>query len=57
MKEEDKYIQGNFNTDTADFIRIRLIRCTDEDYCKSEEEIKAYMRFRFLMVYMNRVRF
>ena len=57
INDEDKFIQGNFYTDSASLIRVRLNRCTGEDYCKSKEEIDAYMRGKYLLLYTNKIRF
>ena len=57
MDEEDRFIQGNFATNVASLIRIRLNRCTGELYCKSKEEIDAYMRGKYLLLYTNKIRF
>ena len=33
------------------------MKCSGEDYCKSEEEIDQFVRDKYLILYMNRVRF
>ena len=57
MNDEDKYIQGNFYSDHASIIRVQLNRCSGEDYCKSEKEITQFMKNKYLIVYLNKVRF
>ena len=57
LDEEDRYVEGNFHSDVASIIRVRLNRCTGEDYCKSREEIEAYMSDKYVLLYMNKVRF
>ena len=57
LDEEDRYVEGNFYSDEASLIRVRLNRCTGHDYCKSKEEIEAYMSNKYVILYMNQVRF
>ena len=39
IDEEDRWVRGNFNSETASVIIIRLNKCHGKDYCKSDEEI------------------
>ena len=38
-------------------IRVQLMRCEGEDYCKSKEEIDQFLRGKYMLLYMNRIRF
>ena len=51
------YIHGDYNSESARLIEIQLIQCHDRDDCKSPEEIKAFMKNKFLLILVNRIRF
>ena len=41
----------------ARLIDIQLVMCHDQDYCKSEEEIRDFMSNNFLVLMKNQYRF
>ena len=57
IEEKDRYISGNFNTVNASQIRVYLNKCQDKDYCKTDEEINDFIRGKYLIVYVNEIRF
>ena len=57
MDEKDRYLRGNFNTINTSNIRVRLNKCHDKDYCKSDEEIMAFIKNKYMIFYVNEVRF
>ena len=57
LDEKDRFISGNFNTGNASQIRVYLNRCQGKDYCKTDEEINEFIRGKFLIVYVNEIRF
>ena len=57
INEEDRFVRGNFQSEAASLIQVRLNRCSGEDYCKSKEEIDEFVRGKYILLYLNRVRF
>ena len=57
IDEKDRFISGNYNTVNASYIEVELNRCKGKDYCKTDEEINEFIRGKYLMVYMNQIRF
>ena len=57
IDEKDRFISGNFNTVNASQIRVHLNRCQGKDFCKSDEEITEFIRGKYLIVYVNEIRF
>lgn len=53
---ENMKVSGDFNSDTAQLMNMRLIRCDPETSavkCKSPEEITAFFRNKFLIFLFN----
>ena len=51
IKEEDLEIYGDFNSEQGQLIRILLLRCTGQTYCKSDKEINSFFKDKeFLML-------
>ena len=57
IDEKDRFISGNFSTSNASNIRVYLNRCQGRDYCKTNEEINQFMKDKYLLVYINEIRF
>ena len=57
MDEKDRFISGNFNTVNASQIRVKLNKCQGKDYCKSEEEINEFFRGKYIISFVNEIRF
>ena len=57
MDEKDRFISGNFNTVNASQIRVSLLKCKGKDYCKSDEEITEFIKGKYLVMYVNEIRF
>ena len=50
-------LYGDFNSQAARLIDFQLIKCHDQDYCKSDEEIMEFMKNKFILMLSNKVRF
>ena len=50
-------IQGNFSSPSARLIDIELVRCENQHYCKSSEEITEYLRNKYFLLMYNQIRF
>ena len=57
VDREEMNIYGDFNSEEARLIDVQLIRCHDQDYCKSDEEIMQWMKNKWLLLLSNRIRF
>ena len=58
MDKEERYIHGNFNTEKARNIRVRLNRCRgQQNNCKTDHEITEFVKGKYMIVYMNQIRF
>lgn len=55
IEPKDMFVNGDFDSDTARLISLRLNRCVDTDTitCKSEEEITAFFRNKLLLILYN----
>ena len=51
--KEDFYISGNYNSNAARLIRIKLTKCVDKPYCKPEKEIKDFFSGLYLLTLNN----
>ena len=57
VDEEELYIRGEFDSLSARRIRASLEKCHDRVDCKSDEEIRAFVRGKFLLKINNQIRF
>ena len=57
LHADDRFIQGNVNSEKATVIRVRLNRCRGKSYCKSEEEIVKFLKGTYLLLYTEELRF
>ena len=57
MDEKDRVISGNFNTVNASQIRVSLLKCKGKEYCKSDKEITEFIKGKYLVMYVNEIRF
>ena len=58
IDSKDRYVHGNFNTEKARNIRVRLNRCRgQENNCKTDDEITEFVKGKYMIVYMNQIRF
>jgi len=57
VDQEDMFISGDYSSAKARLMNFQLVKCHGHDYCKSDEEIKAYLRNKFLLMVSNQIRF
>ena len=57
LNEEDLFLYGDYDSANASQFEIQLIKCTNRDDCKSEEEIREYFRQKFILLMYNQIRF
>ena len=57
LDEKDLFIRGNINSENTSNIRVLLKKCSGKDYCKSDAEILDFVRGKFILVYLNQIRF
>jgi len=57
IDQEDMRINGDYSTSKARLMNFQLVKCHGHDYCKSDEEIKAYLRNKFVVMLSNQIRF
>ena len=57
IDKEHLELYGDFSSEEARLIDLQLVRCHDQDYCKSEEEIMQWMKNKWLLLLSNRIRF
>ena len=50
-------VQGGTHSSKGQVILINLLKCTDRDYCKSDDEIMNYFAGSYLYVLSNQIRF
>jgi len=51
------HINGNFSSSRARLMNYQLVKCHGHDYCKTDEEIKAYLRNTYVLMLSNQIRF
>ena len=61
LGEEDLYVFGDFNSDRASLMNVQLVLCNKETQpnleCKSEDDIKKFLRNKYVLLLYNQVRF
>ena len=57
IDKKDLRLYGDWNSSKARLIDIQLIKCTDKSYCKEEEDIKSFLRDKYLLLLSNQIRF
>lgn len=57
LDDDNLFIYGDYNSLKARNMDMQLIRCHDRLDCKSDVEITAYLRDKFLILMHNEVRF
>ena len=55
LKKEDLAIWGDYNSASTQQIAIKFKMCQDHDYCESEENIRKWLRRKFIVVVTNEV--
>ena len=57
LGEEDSKIFGDYNSARAQLLNVQLIKCNNETRpdldCKTEEEITAFFRNKFIILVYN----
>ena len=53
MKKEDAYVFGNYNSNSGRMLRIKLKKCSNELYCKSEKEIIDFIIGKYFLFLNN----
>ena len=46
-------LSGNFHSVSASVIQVKLKKCYQKDYCKSDKEIEEFFRFKFVLLFNN----
>ena len=57
LHKDDRFTQGNVNSEIASVLRLRLNKCQGKSYCKSDEEIIKFFRGKYILLYMEEIRF
>ena len=53
INKEDSYIFGNYDSNAARLMRIKLTKCVDKPYCKPENEIIEFLRTKYFIFLSN----
>ena len=53
VDKSEMYISGDYSSASARLMNIQLIKCHGHDYCASDEEIKAFLRDKYLIILYN----
>ena len=56
-RDENMLISGDFDSDYGRVLHMNLIKCQGQDYCASDEEIKSFLKSKFLTVLHNEIIF
>ena len=59
VDQDNLEIYGDFNSEKAKQFNVQLVKCTggEANGCKSETEIMAFFRNKWIMMYYNQIRF
>ena len=50
-------LHGDYNSETASLIELKVEKCKGHDYCKEVEELESFFRKKYLILLTNQVRF
>ena len=53
IDQNQSYLFGDYDSETARTIRVQLLKCKGEVYCKTEEEIISYIHDKYLLLLNN----
>ena len=51
------HIRGNYQSPEARLIEVQLKKCHNRTDCKSPEEIRQFLRNKFILFHYNQIRF
>ena len=51
------YIYGDFDSPKARLMEVQLIQCHNREDCKSPEEIRKFLKNKYLLILNNKMRF
>lgn len=54
---EDLVIWGDYNSNTAQQLAVSFVMCKDHEYCKSENEIREWLKNKFIVLLYNKLSF
>ena len=57
VDKAEMFLRGDYNSNTANQFNVQLQRCHDRPDCKSEAEIDAYLKNKYLIILYNQIRF
>ena len=57
LDDKDLSIYGDFTSAHASQLNVDLVKCEGKDHCKSEEEVEAFFKGKFIIMLYNHVRF
>ena len=57
INKEDMRINGDWDSNSARLIDLKLAKCHGHSYCKTDEEITDFMKDKFLLLLYNKIRF
>ena len=57
LEEKDMKIYGDYNSNRARQIQVRLEKCHDQAYCKSDEVIDRFLEDKYILLLTNQIRY
>ena len=58
IEPEDMQLQGDYSTNSASMVELRVEKCQGHDYCKNETEIDEYFATdKYVVLLSNQIRF
>ena len=57
LDEGDLSIYGDFTSAYASQLNIDLVKCKGQAHCKSEEEVEAFFKGKYIILLYNHIRF
>ena len=57
VNKNDLEIYGSYDSKKGKRLQVYLNKCLGKDYCRSDEEIQQFFRYKFLLLLKNQIRF
>lgn len=57
VDQSELRLAGEYSSDEGSFVKVSLNACVGQAHCKSDQEIKDYLRGSYMLLLTNQMRF